>query len=102
VAALARRLEALGLASGATAAAAQLLDLVALGTVADVVPLDANNRVLVAQGLKRIRAGRCTAGIRALLAIADRAGPELSAADLEELRPGAVGDGEQRADTGRA
>ena len=82
VAALARRLEALGLASGATAAAAQLLDLVALGTVADMVPLDANNRVLVAQGLKRIRAGRCTAGIRALLAIADRAGPELSAADL--------------------
>ena len=82
VAALARRLEELGLASAATAAAAQLLDLVALGTVADVVPLDANNRVLVAQGLKRIRAGRCTAGIRALLAIADRAGPELSAADL--------------------
>ena len=82
VAALARRLEELGLASAATAAAAQLLDLVALGTVADLVPLDANNRVLVAQGLKRIRAGRCTAGIRALLAIADRAGPELSAADL--------------------
>ena len=82
VAALARRLEELGLASAATAAAAQLLDLVALGTVADMVPLDANNRVLVAQGLKRIRAGRCTAGIRALLAIADRAGPELSAADL--------------------
>jgi len=82
VAALARRLEELGLASAATAAAAQLLDLVALGTVADVVPLDANNRVLVAQGLKRIRAGRCTAGIRALLAVADRAGPELSAADL--------------------
>ena len=42
---------------------AELLDLVALGTVADVVPLDANNRVLVAQGLKRIRAGRCVAGI---------------------------------------
>jgi single-stranded-DNA-specific exonuclease len=82
VAALARRLEELGLASAATAATAQLLDLVALGTVADVVPLDANNRVLVAQGLKRIRAGRCTAGIRALLAIADRAGPDLSAADL--------------------
>ncbi|TLZ30753.1 MAG: single-stranded-DNA-specific exonuclease RecJ [Gammaproteobacteria bacterium] len=82
VAALARRLEELGLASAATAAAAQLLDLVALGTVADMVPLDANNRVLVAQGLKRIRAGRCTAGIRALLAVADRAGPELSAADL--------------------
>ena len=46
---------------------ATLLDLVALGTVADVVPLDANNRVLVAQGLRRIRAGRCVPGIRALL-----------------------------------
>ena len=82
VAAVARRLEELGLVSAATAAVAQLLDLVALGTVADVVPLDANNRVLVAQGLKRIRAGRCAAGIRALLAIADRTVPELSAADL--------------------
>jgi single-stranded-DNA-specific exonuclease len=61
---------------------AQLLDLVALGTVADVVPLDANNRVLVAQGLKRIRAGRCVAGIRALLAIAARGAADLTAADL--------------------
>jgi len=43
------------------------LDLVALGTVADIVPLDQNNRVLVAQGLQRIRAGRCTPGVRALL-----------------------------------
>ena len=51
---------------------AELLDLVALGTVADVVPLDANNRVLVAQGLARIRAGRCVAGIRALLEVAGR------------------------------
>ena len=42
---------------------AELLDLVALGTVADVVPLDHNNRVLVAQGLRRIRAGRCVPGI---------------------------------------
>jgi single-stranded-DNA-specific exonuclease len=82
VAALARRLDELHLAAGATPLAAQLLDLVALGTVADLVPLDANNRVLVAQGLKRIRAGRCTAGIRALLAIAGRAAPELCAADL--------------------
>jgi single-stranded-DNA-specific exonuclease len=61
---------------------AQLLDLVALGTVADVVPLDANNRVLVAQGLKRIRAGRCVAGIRSLLAIAGRGAADLTAADL--------------------
>src|SRR6267378_2752971 len=43
-----------------------VLDLVALGTVADVVPLDFNNRVLVAQGLKRIRAGRMQEGVRAL------------------------------------
>ncbi|MBI5462437.1 MAG: single-stranded-DNA-specific exonuclease RecJ [Gammaproteobacteria bacterium] len=46
---------------------ASLLDLVALGTVADVVPLDHNNRVLVEQGLRRIRAGRCVPGITALL-----------------------------------
>ncbi|HET7202345.1 MAG TPA: DHH family phosphoesterase, partial [Steroidobacteraceae bacterium] len=46
---------------------AQWLDLVALGTVADVVPLDLNNRVLVAQGLQRIRRGRCAEGLRALL-----------------------------------
>ncbi|MGB6310898.1 MAG: DHH family phosphoesterase, partial [Steroidobacteraceae bacterium] len=42
--------------------AAELLDLVALGTVADVVPLDRNNRILVSQGLRRIRAGRCVPG----------------------------------------
>jgi len=80
MAALARRLEEAGLP--ATPGAAQLLDLVALGTVADVVPLDANNRVLVAQGLKRIRAGRCVAGIRALLAIAGRPAHDLTASDL--------------------
>ena len=80
MAALARRLEQAGLP--ATGGAAQLLDLVALGTVADLVPLDANNRVLVAQGLKRIRAGRCVAGIRALLAIAGRPAHELTASDL--------------------
>jgi single-stranded-DNA-specific exonuclease len=51
---------------------ADLLDLVALGTVADVVPLDLNNRILVAQGLRRIRAGRCVPGIRALLDVAGR------------------------------
>ena len=80
MAALARRLEEAG--GPATPGAAQLLDLVALGTVADVVPLDANNRVLVAQGLKRIRAGRCVAGIRALLAIAGRPPHDLTASDL--------------------
>ena len=80
MAALARRLEEAGLP--ATPGAAQLLDLVALGTIADLVPLDANNRVLVAQGLKRIRAGRCVAGIRALLAIAGRPAHDLTASDL--------------------
>jgi single-stranded-DNA-specific exonuclease len=49
-----------------------LLDLVALGTVADVVPLDRNNRILVGQGLKRIRSGRMRPGIRALFAVAGR------------------------------
>jgi single-stranded-DNA-specific exonuclease len=50
---------------------AELLDLVALGTVADVVPLDRNNRILVEQGLRRIRAGQCCPGILALLKIAN-------------------------------
>ena len=62
--------------------AAELLDLVALGTVADVVPFDRNNRILVAQGIKRIRAGRCVAGIRALLETAGRKLEQLNAADL--------------------
>jgi len=61
---------------------ASYLDLVALGTVADVVPLDLNNRVLVSQGLRRIRAGRCVPGIRALLDLANRRAPELTASDL--------------------
>jgi single-stranded-DNA-specific exonuclease len=63
-------------------AVTDFLDLVALGTVADLVPLDANNRVLVAQGIRRIRAGRAVPGIRALLAIAGRAPASLIAADL--------------------
>ena len=62
-----------------------LLDLVALGTVADLVPLDRNNRVLVAQGLRRIRAGRCVPGIRALVESAGRRLEQLSAADLGYL-----------------
>ena len=61
---------------------AELLDLVALGTVADVVPLDANNRILVWQGLSRIRAGKCRAGIKALLEIANRDARKLAASDL--------------------
>ena len=61
---------------------ATLLDLVALGTVADVVRLDRNNRILVAQGLKRIRAGRMQAGIAALLRVAGREARRASCFDL--------------------
>jgi len=82
MAAVRRALEAREPGSAARPGVAQLLDLVALGTVADVVPLDANNRVLIAQGLKRIRAGRCVAGIRALLGLAGRGAADLTAADL--------------------
>ncbi|GAA0489617.1 single-stranded-DNA-specific exonuclease RecJ [Pigmentiphaga daeguensis] len=59
-----------------------LTDLVALGTVADVVRLDANNRLLVAQGLKRIRAGRMQPGLRALFAVSGRQAREASTFDL--------------------
>jgi single-stranded-DNA-specific exonuclease len=61
---------------------AELLDLVALGTVADVVVLDHNNRILVGQGLARIRAGKCSAGIAALIAVAKRKQQDLAASDL--------------------
>lgn len=59
-----------------------LLDLVALGTIADVVPLERNNRVLVTEGLRRIRAGRARPGIRALAAFANKPSKDLSAMDL--------------------
>ena len=61
---------------------AELLDLVALGTVADVVRLDANNRILVAQGLARIRAGRARSGVLALFEAAGRDHRQASAGDL--------------------
>jgi single-stranded-DNA-specific exonuclease len=61
---------------------AELLDLVALGTIADVVPLDHNNRILVAEGLRRIRGGRARPGIIALLQIAKKNAVNLSASDL--------------------
>ena len=61
---------------------AELLDLVALGTVADVVPLDHNNRILVAQGLARIRSGKCCPGIRELLQAANRNLRNTAAQDL--------------------
>ena len=82
MAALKRRLDEAGLTPAGAPGAAEFLDLVALGTVADLVPLDHNNRVLVAQGLKRIRAGRCVPGLRALLAAAGRVPERATSADL--------------------
>ncbi|SUC27914.1 Single-stranded-DNA-specific exonuclease recJ [Providencia rustigianii] len=61
---------------------AEYLDLVALGTVADVVPLDMNNRILVHQGLNRVRAGRCCAGIKALIEVSKRDSSRLVANDF--------------------
>ena len=96
-----RMLEEQG-APGAARIPARFLDLVALGTVADVVPLDHNNRVLVQQGLSRIRGGQCVPGISALLRQAGRqaarcvstdlgfaAGPRINAAGrLEDISVG--------------
>ena len=61
---------------------AELLDLVALGSVADVVPLDANNRILVHQGLERIRAGRARPGLKAILEVAKRDHSKITSIDL--------------------
>ena len=61
---------------------AELLDLVALGTVADVVPLDHNNRIFVSQGLARIRSGKVRAGIKALIDVAGRDSERLIASDF--------------------
>ena len=83
MAALTRALRERGsLPDPAAANPADLLDLVALGTVADVVPLDFNNRILVAQGLRRIRAGRCVPGVAALLELAGRKLESVVAQDL--------------------
>ena len=60
----------------------QYLDLVALGTVADVVPLDQNNRILVQQGMQRIRQGQACAGIQALLTVGKRNPLRLASSDL--------------------
>lgn len=61
---------------------ADFLDLVALGTVADVVPLDEINRILVSQGIKRMRAGRARAGIRQLLQVAGKDYRYLTSSDI--------------------
>ncbi len=76
-----RMLEGQGM-SGASKIPARYLDLVALGTVADVVPLDHNNRVLVQQGLLRIRAGRSVPGIQAILRQSGRQPSRCVSADL--------------------
>ncbi|GGW80814.1 single-stranded-DNA-specific exonuclease RecJ [Alteromonas halophila] len=61
---------------------AELLDIVAVGTVADVVRLDKNNRILVHQGLQRIRSGKCRPGIKALIEVAGRVPANLTSTDL--------------------
>jgi single-stranded-DNA-specific exonuclease len=76
-------LASLGRALGRAAAVSEFLDLVALGTVADLVVLDRSNRILVEQGLTRIRAGRCRPGISALCAAAG--------VDMETLGASALG-----------
>lgn len=81
MAALTREMQLRGL-NAQPPAVAELLDLVALGTIADLVPLDRNNRVLVQQGLRRIRAGRCLPGIRAILEASNRSTANVVAADL--------------------
>ena len=81
MAALGRRLEKEGL-KGAARVPSRYLDLVALGTVADVVPLDHNNRILVDQGLRRIRAGQTVVGIEALLRQSGRQLARTTSADL--------------------
>ena len=77
-----RRRGAYANANAAEPNLAGLLDLVALGTVADVVPLDRNNRILVAQGLARIRGGQMQAGVAALFAVAGRETARAATFDL--------------------
>ena len=81
MAALGRRLQEDG-AKDAAKVPARYLDLVALGTVADVVKLDRNNRILVTQGLQRIRSGHSVAGIRALLEVAGKSQAKATSGDL--------------------
>lgn len=81
--ALRARLRSLGrYASSPQPNIGELLDLVALGSVADVVPLDANNRILVHQGLERIRAGRARPGLKAILEVARREHGRITSTDL--------------------
>src|SRR5690606_12394421 len=80
--ALRARMRAEGRLQGKGPDLSSLLDLVAVGTVADLVPLDANNRALVAAGLRRLRAGRGCAGLAALVEVAGRTASRLGAGDI--------------------
>ena len=80
--ALRRHLRSSGLLPATGPDLSVLLDLVAVGTVADLVPLDANNRALVGAGLRRLRAGQGCAGLRALIEVAGRDARTLTAADI--------------------
>ncbi len=80
--ALRRRLREQGAFAGEVPDLAVLLDLVAVGTVADLVPLDANNRALVAAGLRRLRAGQGCPGLNALAEVSRRPLGRLTAADI--------------------
>ena len=80
--ALRRRMRDAGAFAGAEPDLSVLLDLVAVGTVADLVPLDYNNRLLVAAGLKRMRQGQCQPGLRALAELAGRDLAKLIASDI--------------------
>ncbi|KAB8314471.1 single-stranded-DNA-specific exonuclease RecJ [Tolypothrix campylonemoides VB511288] len=80
--ALRRRMRTRGAFDGREPDLTALLDLVAVGTVADLVPLDANNRALVAAGLRRLRAGQGCAGLHALIEVAGRRAETLTAADI--------------------
>ncbi|MEN1956530.1 single-stranded-DNA-specific exonuclease RecJ [Luteimonas changyuni] len=80
--ALRARMRADGRLQGKGPDLSSLLDLVAVGTVADLVPLDANNRALVAAGLRRLRAGRGCAGLAALVEVAGRTASRLGAGDI--------------------
>lgn len=82
MAALRTKLQSLGLLAENAPNLTESLDLVALGTVADVVPLDHNNRILVHQGLGRINVGLCRPGIKALIEVAKREIGSLKTADL--------------------
>lgn len=80
--ALRRHLRECGRFAPAEPDLSRLLDLVAIGTVADLVPLDRNNRLLVAAGLRRIREGQCQPGVRALVEVSGRELGKIGASDI--------------------